>query len=151
MMATPVKAPLKAVGQAGAPAGAPSGQPRTTTASGSRGAQVVAGEERRRSQRVLLRVRVNIHVALQGKPTTFDTFTLSVNNHGAMIILKQSLPPETRLVLEHAGTKERIACKVVRPSREIPEGFQIPIEFDYPAPNFWGIAFPPTDWRPDDL
>jgi hypothetical protein len=111
----------------------------------------LAGEERRRSQRVLLRVRANIHVALQGTPTTFDTTTLSVNSHGAMIILKQGLPPDTRLVLEHCGTKERVACKVVRPSREIPEGFQIPIEFDSPAPNFWGIAFPPSDWRPDDL
>ncbi|MGA7854310.1 MAG: PilZ domain-containing protein [Candidatus Acidiferrales bacterium] len=111
----------------------------------------LAGEERRRSQRVLLRVRANIHVALHGTPTTFDTTTLSVNSHGAMIILKQGLPADTRLVLEHCGTKERVACKVVRPSREIPEGFQIPIEFDSPAPNFWGIAFPPSDWRPDDL
>jgi PilZ domain len=127
------------------------GAPRAHSASASAPSQALAGEERRRSQRVLLRVRANIHVALQGKPTTFDTTTLSVNSHGAMIILKQGLPPDTRLVLEHCGTKERVACKVVRPSREIPEGFQIPIEFDSPAPNFWGIAFPPSDWRPDDL
>ncbi|MFZ0581467.1 MAG: hypothetical protein WAN72_09930 [Candidatus Acidiferrales bacterium] len=120
--------------------------------SGASGAsQTVAGEERRRGQRVLLRVRANIHVALQGKPTTFDTTTLSVNSHGALIILKQNLPLDTRLVLEHCGTKERVACKVIRSPRENPDGFQIPIEFDSPAPNFWGIAFPPSDWRPDDL
>jgi hypothetical protein len=114
--------------------------------------QTVAGEDRRRSQRVLLRVRANLHVALNGKPTTFETVTLSVNNHGAMIILKQGLPQDTRFVLEHSGTKERVACKVVRASREMPDGFQIPIEFDSPAPNFWRIAFPPNDWRPlDDL
>jgi hypothetical protein len=135
--------PVKAVAQAG--------QPRASKPGASGGTQAIAGEERRRSQRVLLRVRANIHVALQGKPTTFDTTTLSVNSHGAMVILKQSLPPDTRLVLEHAGTKQRVACKVARPSREIPEGYQIPIEFDSPAPNFWGIAFPPNDWRPDDL
>jgi hypothetical protein len=138
-----ITTPVKAVAQAG--------QLRSTAARSAGGAQAVAGEERRRSQRVLLRVRANIHVALQGKPTTFDTTTLSVNSHGAMVILKQSLPPDTRLVLEHAGTKERVACRVVRPSREIPEGYQIPLEFDSPAPNFWGIAFPPSDWRPDDL
>lgn len=115
-------------------------------------AHAAAGEEKRRSQRVLLRVRASLYVALNGKPTTFETVTLSVNNHGAMIILKQGLPPETRFVLEHSGTKERVACKVVRPSREMPDGFQIPIEFDSPAPNFWRIAFPPNDWRPlDDL
>ena len=111
-----------------------------------------AGEDRRRSQRVLVRVRASLHVALNGKATTFETVTLSVNNHGAMLILKQSLPPDTRFVLEHSGTKEKVACKVVRPSREMPDGFQIPIEFDSPAPNFWRIAFPPNDWRPmDDL
>ncbi len=133
----------RAVGQPGTPRAHASG------AAGS--SQALAGEERRRSQRVLLRVRANIHVALQGKPTTFDTTTLSVNSHGAMIILKQNLPPDTRLVLEHSGTKERVACKVIRTARENPEGFQIPIEFDSPSPNFWGIAFPPSDWRPDDL
>ena len=115
-------------------------------------AQAAAGEEKRRSQRVLLRVRASLHVALNGKPTTFETVTLSVNNHGAMIILKQGLPPDTRFVLEHSGTKERVACKVIRTSREMADGFQIPIEFDSPAPNFWRIAFPPNDWRPlDDL
>ena len=115
-------------------------------------AHAAAGEEKRRSQRVLLRVRASLYVALNGKLTTFETVTLSVNNHGAMIILKQGLPPETRFVLEHSGTKERVACKVIRPSREMPDGFQIPIEFDSPAPNFWRIAFPPNDWRPlDDL
>jgi hypothetical protein len=114
--------------------------------------QTAAGEDRRRSQRVLVRVRANLHVALNGKPTTFETVTLSVNYYGAMILLKQGLPPDTRFVLEHSGTRERVACKVVRPSREMPDGFQIPIEFDSPAPNFWRIAFPPNDWRPlDDL
>jgi hypothetical protein len=130
---------------------AQNGPTRASSAGVSGLAQALAGEERRRSQRVLLRVRANIHVALQGKPTTFDTTTLSVNSHGALVILEQGLPPDTRLVLEHCGTKERVACKVVRPSREIPEGYQVPIEFDSPAPNFWRIAFPPTDWRPDDL
>jgi PilZ domain len=112
--------------------------------------QSTPGEERRSSHRVLLRVRASIHVALQGKPVTFETVTLSVSNHGALVVLKQSLPCETRLVLEHSGTKERVACKVARISREMPEGFHVPLEFDSPAPNFWRIAFPPADWRPPD-
>jgi hypothetical protein len=65
-------------------------------------------------------------------------------------VLSQSLPCDTRLVLEHSGTKERVACKVARIAREMPEGFHIPLEFDTPAPNFWRIAFPPSDWRPPD-
>jgi hypothetical protein len=112
--------------------------------------RVVAAEERRRGYRVLLRVRASIHVALQGQPVTLETVTLSVSNHGALVVLSQSLPCDTRLVLEHSGTKERVACRVARISREMPEGFHVPIEFDSPAPNFWRIAFPPPDWRPPD-
>lgn len=110
----------------------------------------IAGEERRRSQRVLLRVRAQIHVAVEGKATTFEVETLNVNPQGALVIMRQSLVPGTRLVLENRTTRERVACKVVRQPRESSEGFQIPLEFDSPAPQFWRIAFPPADWRPED-
>lgn len=108
------------------------------------------GEERRRTQRVLLRVRADIHVALQGKSATLEVLTLSVSPHGAMVVMNQGLPVETRLVLEHRGTHEKVGCKVVRSAREMPEGFHVPLEFDSPAPDFWRIVFPPLDWRPDD-
>ena len=112
--------------------------------------RIVTAQDRQRSQRVLLRVRAKIHVALQGNSSTLDTLTLSVNPQGATVVLKHSLPPETRLVLEHAGTHERVACKVIRSAREMAEGFHVPLEFDSPAPDFWRIAFPPLDWRPDE-
>jgi hypothetical protein len=109
-------------------------------------------EDRRRGQRVFLRVRTSIHVALQGKATTFDAMTVSVNHNGALLVLNQSLPINTHLVLEHATTKDRIPCKVIRSAQSMPEGFHTPVEFDTPSPNFWHIAFPPPDWRaPDDL
>ena len=98
----------------------------------------------------LMGIRANIHVALQGKATTLDAATLSVTPQGAVVVMKQNLPAETRLVLEHGGTKQRVDCKVARPSRETAEGFHIPLEFDSPAPGFWKINFPPSDWRPDD-
>ncbi len=87
---------------------------------------------------------------MQGKQSTLEATTLSVYNKGAMIVLKQSLPAETKLVLEHVGTKEKVPCRVSKASREMPEGFHVPLEFDAPAPNFWGIAFPPSDWKPHD-
>jgi hypothetical protein len=112
--------------------------------------QAVAGEERRRSQRVLLRVRTDIHVSLQGKTSTFEVSTLSVNDHGALIVMPRSLALDTQLVLEHVLTKKKVACRVVRLPREMSEGFHTPLEFDSPDPTFWGIAFPPADWRPPD-
>lgn len=109
-----------------------------------------SGEERRRSQRVLLRVRAQVHVALHGKAVTMDVFTLSVNAHGALVIMKESLPADTLLVLEHSGTKECVACKVVRPPHDTAEGFHTALEFDSPSPDFWKIAFPPTNWRAEE-
>jgi hypothetical protein len=125
--------------------------PGKTAAKAAPSSRTAGGEERRRGQRVLLRVRASIHVALQGKTATFDVATLSVNPCGALVVMQQSLPAETRLVLEHMGTKERIACKVARAPKEMREGFHVPLEFDSPAPDFWKIAFPPADWCPDDL
>lgn len=110
----------------------------------------VVNEDRRRSQRVLLRIRAQIHVALQGRSESFEVTTLSVNHRGALVVMDRSLPPDTRFVLENANTKERVACKVVHSCRETADGFQVPVEFDAPAPDFWRIAFPPSDWRPDE-
>ena len=109
-----------------------------------------ANGETHLGQRVMLRVRANVHVALQGREATFKVTTLSVNRQGALVVMERNLPPETRFVLEHAQTRERVACRVTRPAREMPEGYQVPIEFDSPAPDFWKIAFPPTDWHPLD-
>jgi hypothetical protein len=110
------------------------------------------GEERRRSQRVLLRVRANVYVNLKGQQITLEVRTLSVNPFGAMIISAENLAPQTRVVLENTVTQQRVACCVVRAAKEMPDGFHIPLQFDAPAPKFWMIDFPPDDWKlPDDL
>ena len=127
---------------------------KTSSAEHTAGAPAVAGritgEERRRSQRVLLRIRANVHVNLKGKQTSLEVRTLSVNPYGAMIISAENLMPQTRLVLENTVTREKVACRVVRSAKEMPEGFHVPVEFDSPAPKFWMIDFPPQDWRPHE-
>jgi hypothetical protein len=109
----------------------------------------IAAEKHKRSQRVLLRVRAQIHVAVKGKATTIDAATVSVNPKGALVMIKENLAPDTRLVFEHARTREKVAARVTRPAKEMPGGFEVPIEFDSPAPGFWKIAFPPTEWTGD--
>lgn len=111
----------------------------------------VTYEERRRTQRVLLRVHGNLYVSLHGKSLMLDVTTLSVSPHGALVVMQQPLPMETRVILEHSGTREKIGCKVVRPPQKNSDGYHVPLEFDSPAPDFWKIDFPPADWRPDDL
>jgi len=107
-------------------------------------------EDRRRGQRVLLRIRANAHVVLKGKEELLSVTTLSVNPAGAMLVSPRNLLAQTQFVLEHAGTKEKIACRVVSAAKQVPEGFHVPISFDAPAPGFWKIDFPPEDWKPHD-
>lgn len=141
----PVPAPLAKSGMiASRSFGPPVGAPRPTPKA------IITSQDRRHTQRVMLRIQASVHVALQGKEATFKVTTVSVNSGGALVVMERSLPPDTRLVLEHNQTRQRVSCRVMRAAREMPEGFQIPIEFDSPAPDFWKIAFPPTDWSPSD-
>lgn len=110
----------------------------------------ISGQERRQGQRVLLKIRALIHVVLQGKTTTLDVSTLSVNPCGALVLATQDLPAETLLVLEHSATKQRVACKVMRSAQKTADGYHVPLQFDSPSPTFWKIDFPPADWRPED-
>jgi hypothetical protein len=118
---------------------------RTTGAADS-----ISGQERRQGQRVLLKIRAQIHVVLQGKTTTLDVSTLSVNPCGALVLTNQDLPAETLLVLEHSATKQRVACKVVRSPQRTADGYHVSLQFDSPSPAFWKIDFPAADWRPED-
>jgi hypothetical protein len=111
---------------------------------------VVATDDRRRSQRVMMRVGVVVRYSLNGKEISLQAHTVAVNIHGAMICAAESIPAETALDLEHKMTKERIAGRVTRQAQNSPEGFLIPVEFVSPSNNFWRISFPPSDWKPID-
>lgn len=110
--------------------------------------QLAPGEERRRSQRVTLRVGVKLHISIEGKPPALAAFTSNVNDHGALIHCSENFVPNARFVLEHAHTHQRIGCRVTRTPQALGEGFQVPVEFDHSVPGFWQISFPPTDWKP---
>jgi hypothetical protein len=110
----------------------------------------VATDDRRRSQRVMMRVAVIVRYSLNGKEISLQAHTVAVNIHGAMICVAESIPAETPLDLEHKMTRERIAGRVTRQAQQSPEGFLIPVEFVSPSSSFWRISFPPSDWKPID-
>jgi len=99
-------------------------------------------EERRRAQRVLLRMRIIIHLPGRAKP--IDGYTHTVSASGAMIILAEGLPTGTKLSLENPKTQNKVEAQVVRPPQMNSEGSLVPVEFSAPFPNFWNIFFPPT-------
>jgi hypothetical protein len=99
-------------------------------------------EERRRAQRVLLRMPILIH--LPGKANPLHGFTHTVSASGAMIILPEGLSQGTKLLIENPKTQKKVDAHVVRPPQMNPEGSLVPIEFTAPSPQFWNIFFPPT-------
>jgi hypothetical protein len=99
-------------------------------------------EERRRAQRVLLKMTVHVHLPKATKPV--EGFTHTVSATGAMIILKEGLPQGTKFILENPHTQQRVEVNVVRSPQMNQDGSLIPVEFLSPAPQFWGIFFPPN-------
>ena len=99
-------------------------------------------EERRRAQRVLLRMAVVIHIP--GKTNPLHGFTHTVSASGAMIILPEGIAQGTKLSIENPKTQKKVEAHVVRPPQLNAEGSLVPIEFTTPSPQFWNIFFPPV-------
>jgi c-di-GMP-binding flagellar brake protein YcgR len=102
----------------------------------------LTSEERRRAQRVLLRVPVRISVA--GKKQAIEGATHTVSATGALIVLSEALQQGTKVTLENATTQKKVEAHVARPPQFSPDGSLVAIEFASPAPNFWNVFFPPV-------
>jgi hypothetical protein len=98
-------------------------------------------EERRRAQRVLLRMPVIVHVA--GKPS-MSGFTHTVSQNGAMMIVPEPLAEGAKISLENPKTQKTVDARVVRPPQITSDGCLIPVEFLSPSPHFWNVFFPPS-------
>ncbi len=99
-------------------------------------------EERRRAQRVLLRMAILVH--LPGKTNPIHGFTHTVSATRAMIILPEGLSQGSKLTIENVKSQKKVEAHVVRPPQINAEGSLIPVEFTSEAPNFWNIFFPPN-------
>ena len=99
-------------------------------------------EERRRAQRVLLRIRIKVHIA--GKSEPLEGITQTVSANGASFVIHEPLPEGTKIILENAKTQKQVEARVVRPPQITHEGALIPVEFTSPSPNFWAVFFPPS-------
>jgi len=104
-------------------------------------------EAQRRSQRVML--KASVVVLTQGadnKLISETTRTVTVNAHGAMILLGMKVSIGQLLTVRHAGTGEEASCRVVYLSPHQAEQREVGVDFIKPCPGFWRISFPPPDW-----
>ena len=102
----------------------------------------LTSEERRRAQRVLLRVPVRVKVA--GKTQAVEGATHTVSATGALIVLAEALAQGTKITIENITTQKKVEAHVPRPPQYSPEGSLVAIEFSTSAPNFWNVFFPPV-------
>ena len=115
-----------------------------------RGAALLPGEERRRSQRVIIRVPVTLELAKSDQKLIVPAHTVAVNTHGAMVACTRTFDEGTTLAVQNSRTNERTTARVTRTPRESAEGYLIPLEFTVASPTFWQISFPPTSWKQSD-
>jgi c-di-GMP-binding flagellar brake protein YcgR len=102
----------------------------------------LTSEERRRAQRVLLRVSVRLKIA--GKTQTIEGATHTVSATGALVVLTEAIPQGTKITIENITTQKTVEAQIPRPPQFSSEGSLVPIEFTSPAPNFWNVFFPPV-------
>jgi hypothetical protein len=99
-------------------------------------------EERRRAQRVLLRMPVVLHIPNRAEPMQAETHTVSQN--GAMILVPEAIGEGTKVSLENPRNQKRVDARVVRPPQMAQGGSLVPVEFTTPSPTFWAVFFPPA-------
>jgi hypothetical protein len=133
----------------------------------------IAVSNRRRSQRVFLKIRVVARFRLLEREWVVDGDSMVVNAHGGTVYLPVApMFLGDIITLTNPATNHCETCRVLRidsmparpldpaptknstgapPSRNVvatpsTHGFEVAFAFDRPSPNFWSVAFPPTDW-----
>ena len=102
---------------------------------------------RRRTQRVLMRIRVR--VASQDLPASKfeeETYTLAINVHGASIPLSRPVSKGQRLEISNVATGDKAECVVAHLGPRQGDYVEVGVEFILANPKFWRVAFPSTDW-----
>jgi PilZ domain len=113
--------------------------------------QLIGGKrwlKQRRSQRVKLTVSVVVCRPPKEGPQFYErTQTLDVSAHGALMALSGMVAPRQRLLVQNLASGEQQECRVVYVEKDLAGPTKVAVEFTQPAPKFWRIAFPPTDWN----
>jgi hypothetical protein len=112
-----------------------------------RSANTTAERNRRRSERVVLRVPLQLSAKMpDGKRISIEAHTLVVNAHGGLLDVGMEMLRGQQVILSNSRTERVASGKVVRVEGSEEGRFSVVFEFEFPAPSFWPVSFPPTDW-----
>jgi len=126
------------------------GKPETTSSTESPAGQrkTAYSPAERRSSRVKIDMPVEVFgQEIGGKMFQQETRTMVVNAHGALLVLTLGVDIKPSVLLVNKRTSTEVQCRVVYRKEIDPSTSELGIEFLAPRPKFWGISFPPEDWR----
>ena len=122
--------------------------PRTSEERRTDGDHPAAEVKHRRSQRVLVDVPLIVCSESKQQPSFRErTFTLTVNAHGALVLLTSTVEVGQQVVLMNPKSWDEREGRVTYLGQPHAGLAQVGIEFREPALEFWSLSSPPLDWN----
>ena len=101
----------------------------------------------RRSERVLIDVPVIVTgESAEHRPFREETFTVTVNAHGALMMLATRVALGQMLLVTNPASQTEREGRVAYLGQAYAGLSQVAVEFSRPAPDFWPVGSPPPDW-----
>jgi len=105
--------------------------------------------ERRRTARAVVSIQMEVTgVSESNVPFKFATRTISVSQHGGVILLEAPLPVGHRFALMNEFNNRKATCRVVSVRLHKDGKIHGAFELHCPEGNFWSMSFPAAGARP---
>ena len=105
--------------------------------------------ERRRTARAVVSIQMEATgVSESNVPFKFSTRTISVSQHGGVILLEGPLPVGHKFELLNEFNNRRATCRIVSVRLSKDGKLHGAFELHCPEGNFWSMSFPAAGARP---
>jgi hypothetical protein len=105
--------------------------------------------ERRRTARAVVSIQMEVKgVSESSEPFKFSTRTVSVSQHGGVILLEGPLPVGHRFELLNEFNNRKATCRIVSVRLGKDGKLHGAFELHCPEGNFWSMSFPAAGARP---
>jgi len=110
-------------------------------------ASTMDGKNHRRSERVVLRVPLQLSAKMpDGRRISIEVHSLVVNAHGGLLDVGMEMLSGQQVILSNPRSEKVASGKIVRVEASEEGRFSVAFAFEFPAPSFWPVSFPPADW-----
>ena len=93
--------------------------------------------ERRNGKRVARAIPLSLHTGQRTLPVR----TVDSSDHGVLVVSPEALSRKLGIVLSNPSSGRRASGWVVRcATGDVPDAFEVAIQFIEPSPAFWGSA-----------